>query len=58
MATIQYQGYHFYLGTLLEKKGDLPGALAEYRAEFEENPDMEGLVERIAGLQGKLGVQP
>jgi protein O-mannosyl-transferase len=57
-ATLQYQGYHYYLGTLLEKKGDLSGALAEYQAEFQENPDMEGLVERIAGLQRKLGALP
>jgi hypothetical protein len=53
-VTIQYQGYHYYLGALLEKKGDLKGALAEYQAEFEENPDLEGLPERIASLRGTL----
>ncbi|HEY4365547.1 MAG TPA: tetratricopeptide repeat protein [Bryobacteraceae bacterium] len=57
-VTIQYEGYHYYLATLLEKKGDLNGALTEYQTEFQENPDMQGLAERVADLQRKLGALP
>jgi len=54
-ASVQYALYHYFLGTVLERKGDLRGALAEYDAELDENPTFEGLFDRTLAIRRKLG---
>jgi tetratricopeptide (TPR) repeat protein len=54
-ASVQYQGYHYYLGTVLEKKGDLKGALVEFDAELGENPEFEGLLDRVIAIRARMG---
>ncbi len=53
-ASVQYRGYRAYLADLLERKGDLQGALAEYNAELEEYPDEAWVLERASALKRKM----
>ena len=53
-ASVQYRGYRWYLADLLERKGDLQGALAEYNAEIEEYPDEGWVLERVSALKRKI----
>ena len=53
-ASAQYSGYHAELGRLLEQKGDLRGALAEYEAELKENQD-PSILDRVQAIREKLG---
>jgi hypothetical protein len=53
-VSAQYSGYHETLAQLLERRGNLPGAIAEYENEFQENPDNQGAYERAAALRLKL----
>jgi tetratricopeptide (TPR) repeat protein len=42
-----YREYHLALGLLLKERGDLNGALHEFQAEANENPDPSQALERI-----------
>jgi tetratricopeptide (TPR) repeat protein len=53
-ASLQYSGYHYALGSVLERKGDLAGALAEYDAELDENPGLETVLDRALAIRRKL----
>jgi tetratricopeptide (TPR) repeat protein len=53
-TSAQYSGYHAELGSLLERKGDLRGALAEYEAELKENQD-PSVLDRAQAVREKLG---
>jgi len=53
-VSVQYQGYHSTLGTLLERKGDLRGALVEYDAESRENQDAVWVLDRMVAVRAKL----
>jgi tetratricopeptide (TPR) repeat protein len=45
--------YHYLLGTILEEKGDQPGALAEYQADLREDPGSENALARAAHLRAR-----
>jgi Flp pilus assembly protein TadD len=49
-----YREYHLSLGMVLEQKGDLSGALAEYQAEANENPDPSKAAEGISRVKEKM----
>ena len=53
-ASVQYRGYRYYLADLLERKGGLPGALAEYNAELDEYPDEAWVLDRASALKRKI----
>jgi tetratricopeptide (TPR) repeat protein len=53
-ASAQYRSYHANLAGVLEKKGDLKGAIAEYEAELAENPDEAAILQKLAALRGKI----
>ena len=48
--------YHSLLATILERKGDLKGALEEYQAELREDPASEEVMNRVQMISAKLGV--
>lgn len=54
-ASVQYRGYRSSLAELLERKGDLPGALEEYNRELEEYPDESGVFDRAMVLKKRIG---
>jgi protein O-mannosyl-transferase len=47
--------YHSLLATILERKGDLKGALEEYQAELREDPASEEVMNRVQMISAKLG---
>jgi tetratricopeptide (TPR) repeat protein len=49
-----YREYHLGLGLVLESKGDLTGAAAEFKAEANENPDPTKALEELAKVKDKL----
>ena len=53
-----YAQLRYYLGNVLEAKGDLKGALAEYEAALQENPDGDSVREHVVALRAKLGQPP
>jgi hypothetical protein len=53
-TSAQYRQYRAYLADLLERKGDLKGALEEYNRELEEYPDEEGVLDRAMELKRKI----
>lgn len=57
-ASVQYRGYHATLAALLEKKGDLRGALAEYEAELKESPDDQDSFDRAEQLRKRIERAP
>jgi tetratricopeptide (TPR) repeat protein len=56
--SVQYRGYRFYLADLLERKGDLKGALEEYNRELEEYPDEAWVLDRAIALKKRMPDQP
>jgi tetratricopeptide (TPR) repeat protein len=48
-----YREYHLGLGLVLEQKGDVAGALTEFRAEARENPDPSKALAEIARMKGE-----
>jgi hypothetical protein len=44
------------LAAILEAKGDLAGALAEYQAELRENPDYDDVRDNVRSLSTRLGI--
>ena len=54
-ASPPYERYHYYLGTVLEAKGDSGGALAEYEASLREAPDAADVLDRVVVLRAALG---
>jgi len=54
--------FHYYLGNVLEAKGDLQGAIREYRLEVLNDPAIDPAAAtaeaRIGELVGQLGVPP
>ncbi|HLJ49570.1 MAG TPA: tetratricopeptide repeat protein [Bryobacteraceae bacterium] len=46
-----YREYHLYLGLVLEKKGDLDAARAEFESEARENPDPSRALSEISRLK-------
>ena len=54
-ASVQYRGYRSSLAELLERKGDLRGALDEYNRELEEYPDESGVFDHVMELKKKIG---
>jgi tetratricopeptide (TPR) repeat protein len=53
-----YREYHLSLGLLLKEKGDLQGALSEFRAEARENPDPSKALDQISEVKGLLAGKP
>ncbi|MBZ5604988.1 MAG: tetratricopeptide repeat protein [Acidobacteriia bacterium] len=53
-SSAQYQGYHATLADLLERKGDLQGALGEYEAESNEYPDDQNALDQVERLRRSL----
>lgn len=53
-VSAQYEGYHAALAQLLERKGDLKGALDEYESEAREFPDDAASVDSSARLRRQL----
>ena len=53
-ASPAYNHYHFGLGMVLERKGDLEGAMAEYQTELRENPADDEVRARMLELQARL----
>jgi hypothetical protein len=52
-------GYHFALGVILETRGDLTGALQEFKDELAINPEQQAAVEQIKEIQKRLpGTRP
>jgi Tfp pilus assembly protein PilF len=47
--------YHSLLAAILERKGDLKGALEEYQAELREDPASEDVINRVQMISAKLG---
>ena len=47
-------GYHYALGAVLKKQGDLPGALQEFNAELVNNPAQGAAKQQITDIEGKL----
>lgn len=54
-ASLPYERFHYYLGAVLEAKGDPRGALAEYEAALQEAPDAEDVLGRVVVLRARLG---
>jgi tetratricopeptide (TPR) repeat protein len=52
-ASELYNRYHYALGLVLEAKGDLKGALAEYQAEIDENPGADDVRDQISSLRAR-----
>jgi Tfp pilus assembly protein PilF len=57
-TSAQYRQYRSYLADLLERKGDLKGALEEYNRELEEYPDEEGVLDRAMELKRRIADEP
>ena len=57
-ASPEFDRYHFALGVVLEQKGDLASALAEYQAELNENPRADDVRDRMLAVQARLGPRP
>jgi protein O-mannosyl-transferase len=57
-TSAQYRQYRSYLADLLERKGDLKGALDEYNRELEEYPDEEGVLDRTVALRKRIANEP
>jgi protein O-mannosyl-transferase len=49
--------YHFALGVMLKRQGDLTGALREFRAEHANYPQEEAAADQIAEIESQLGEQ-
>jgi predicted Zn-dependent protease len=47
-------GYHFALGSVLKKSGDLQGALEQFKAELVNNPRQTAAVQQIADIEARL----
>lgn len=56
--SVQYRGYRYYLADLLERKGDLKGALEEYNRELEEYPDEAWVLDRAMALKKRMPNEP
>jgi tetratricopeptide (TPR) repeat protein len=54
----QYRQYRSFLANLLERKGDLNGALEEYNRELAEYPDEEGVLDRTVELRKRIADEP
>jgi tetratricopeptide (TPR) repeat protein len=52
--SVQYRGYRSFLADLLERKGDLKGALEEYNRELEEYPDEDWVLDRAVALKKRI----
>ena len=46
--------YHYELGALLKKQGDLTGALNEFRAELKADPQNQEAIEQIVEIEERL----
>jgi protein O-mannosyl-transferase len=46
--------YHYELGALLKKQGDLAGALNEFKAELKADPKNQEAIEQIAEIEERL----
>ncbi len=53
-VSAQYSAYHQTLGELLERKGDLQGALREYERELEEFPDSRSAFEHASAIRERM----
>jgi tetratricopeptide (TPR) repeat protein len=52
-------GYHFALGVILETRGDLTGALQEFKGELATNPEQQAAVGQIKEIEKRLsGTRP
>jgi hypothetical protein len=45
---------HMTLGQVLKRRGDLQGALEQFKLELANNPAEEGVPEEIARIRGQL----
>jgi protein O-mannosyl-transferase len=50
----QPYGYHFVLGIILKEKGDLQGALTEFKMELDANPEDKNAEGEVKGLIARL----
>jgi protein O-mannosyl-transferase len=53
-TSVQFRGYRTSLAELLERKGDLRGALDEYDRELEEYPDESSVLDHAMALKKKI----
>lgn len=53
-ASPPYERFRYYLGNILEAKGDLRGALAEYEGALQEAPNADYVLERVLLLRERL----
>jgi protein O-mannosyl-transferase len=54
MPQVELEGYHFVLGTILKQKGDLEGALREFKLELDIDPKDEAARKELKELSASL----
>jgi tetratricopeptide (TPR) repeat protein len=55
-AGLDWPHYHSLLGQILEQEGKLKSALDEYQAELAENPNLDGIRQKVSLISAELDV--